>query len=301
MKKRGVLSIHSNQPTNIKVIEGEELSMYATSSKNNGNDKGLFFKWNVRNIENTIYVYLNAGVIIIVSSDLWRGMSVTFHNVGSINSSSSKEVDVWWNEASTENGRKNDDSVGGWLRSKFLRGSDDDSSSNDDDEESLEKIQMRRKLPIKQGTVKLGESFHVYLPDFKRSLIVVPLNEPMLKDEEDVNRQFENILVNQQLSRRCSSPPTYASFHQDLTSFKCNSNYQKIDQTDISGHDVGVGISTDTLLECNQHCITHHQRCGGIVYRSDLDTNCYMKNKHFNINEHRINIKAATLCVFKHL
>ena len=263
----------------VHMVEGEIMEIHRCQH--------LFHTWKVRNVENTMYIYTQVGCVIVVSDDLWRGKSVTFYNVGSTvkggeKRSSSQSMDVWWGD---ENGLKKKDSS--WLQ-RALRGGS----------------KTKTTIPIKHGTVDVDKSFHIFLPDFKRSLIVVPKGEVWKTDElnNDGGGHFEHVTLVQSLSTRCNPKIPIQSFVRSSESIgSCSQNYHQIHQTDILHHDISSGsFHTTTLVECCRLCEDMQHICGGVVFRSDIDDlNCYMKDQNIRLESDHIRMSASTACVRK--
>ena len=235
----------------VNVIEGDILKIH------NSND--IFHTWQVRNVDNTMFVYMHVNCVIVVSEDLWRGKSVTFYNVGL-----EKHVDVWWSEETKRS----------WL-STALRGS---SSS---------------KKPIKHGTIQAGKSFHIFLPDFQRSLVVVP------EGMQWIENQFETVLLVQSLKARCLKSQTIPFFRSKESIGQCESGYQLFNKIDIKGHDLtAMSVHSETLKECCQVCNKRGRKvCGGVVYRGDMDgMNCYLKDVDISSDDHVV-MDLGTTCI----
>ena len=100
----------------------------------------LFFQWHVVNVENTVFLH-KACCAIVVSKDLWRGISVAFHYSGD---ESGRAVDVGWYEHHGS-------------RSTHVRGAVGANTN-------------------KYKTLQVGEHFEIYLPDTSRTLVVALAN-----------------------------------------------------------------------------------------------------------------------------
>ena len=117
----------------------------------------MLWRWHVINTENTAFLH-DGCCAIVVSKDLWRGISVAFHYSGD---EYEHAADVGWYEHSS-----------GSSTSHF-RGTVGPNTN-------------------KYKTLRIGDSFEIYLPDISRTLVVAL-----------AGTEFKDPWVVQMLNSRC--------------------------------------------------------------------------------------------------
>ena len=166
-----------------------------------------------------------------------------------------------------------------------------------------------KKKPVFHGSVAVGDKFHIFLPDFKRSLIVVPRGEIWRMKSDVVGStttstrkgDFDHVLLIQSLSTRCASnDPVQQFVHHSSDDSKddhCGVGYVQAETTDLQGHDFGSGFTKKSVASCCELCNGHGRMCGGVVYRYDMQLmNCWMKDSAAT-SALRVVQGSATACI----